>query len=78
MCRKLNFENQSIIKGDIYKIVNQCQIFCLSTLDQVKGPGGVNASIMSFGGTGSHKYVMVRLIEISTRFTHNMDITPLE
>ncbi len=33
----------------------------------LKGPGGVNASLMSFGGTGSHKYVVVRLIEISTR-----------
>ncbi len=43
--------------------------FCI-----VKGKGGVNASLMSFGGTGSHKYVVVRLIEI----THNMDITPLE
>ncbi len=38
----------------------------------VKGPGGVNASLTSFGGTGSHKYVMVRLIEI------NMDIKLLE
>ena len=24
-----------------------------------KGKGGVNASLMSFGGTGSHKYVVV-------------------
>ncbi len=32
----------------------------------LKGKGGVNASLMSFGGTGSHKYVVVRLIEIST------------
>ena len=31
-----------------------------------KGPGGVTASLMSFGGTGTHKYVVVRLIEIST------------
>ncbi len=31
----------------------------------IKGKGGVNASLMSFGGTGSHKYVVVRLIEIS-------------
>ncbi len=32
-----------------------------------KGLGGVNASLMSFGGTGSHKlkYVVVILIEIS-------------
>ena len=30
----------------------------------LKGPGGVNASLMSFGGTGSHKCVVVRLIEI--------------
>ncbi len=30
--------------------------------ESFKGKGGVNASLMSFGGTGSHKYVVVRLI----------------
>ena len=30
----------------------------------LKGPGGVNASLMLFGGVGSHKHVLVRLIEI--------------
>ncbi len=45
-----------------------------TTVLLLKGKGGVNASLMSFGGTGRHKYVVVRLIEI----THNMYITPLE
>ncbi len=35
----------------------------LKCKNKLKGKGGVNASLMSFGGTGSHKYVVVRLIE---------------
>ncbi len=38
----------------------------------LKGKGGVNASLMSFGGTGSHKDVVVRLSEISTRGRYQM------
>ena len=44
----------------------------MSLTASLKGPGGMKAAIMPFGGTGSHKYVLVRLIEISTRWRYQM------
>ncbi len=43
----------------------------MSLTASLKGPGGVKASIMPFGGTGSPKHVLVRLIE-TTRWRYQM------
>ncbi len=47
-----------------------CVFICL-----FKGPGGVKPFIMPFGGTGSPKCVLVRLIEIVTRLHNYKSIT---
>ena len=84
-------------KNSLYILLQEgsMQYLCSTSLKQngqrnhccVKGLGGVKASIMLYDGTDYPEHVLVRLIDIATRwkyqmvfsgYTHNMNIKLLE